>query len=184
MAHKRYNCIPLFLQPISSRSLPPTYSLVFHFFFRFAAAGLYYLAELVEEFTVIAKKVISYFILSTTLIYTLFIFFDGLPWSMVLCGLLAQCMHAFIMTGFPYVRFLSIPFIGAFTMLLVNHWLAFEYFAANYYAFSEVLPCRLESRIRVCCILGIRHSFHSNTCRCWLISHFACGSCRSLSSYR
>lgn len=101
------------------------------------AAGLYYLAELVEEYTVIAKKIISYLVLTTTLIYVLFLFMDRLPWSMVLCGLIAQAMHGLIMANFPYVQFLSVPFIGAFSMLLVNHWLAFEFFAQNYYTFSE-----------------------------------------------
>lgn len=104
----------------------------------FTAAGLYYLAELVEEYTVVAKKVITYLVLAATLIYVLFIFLDGLPWSMVICGLIAQFMHGLIMANFPYVKFLSVPFIGAFTMLLVNHWLAFQFFGQNYYAFSEV----------------------------------------------
>jgi len=104
-----------------------------------AAAGLYYLAELVEEYTVVAKKVITYLVLTTTLIYILFIFLDRLPWSMVICGLIAQLMHGLIMANFPYVKLLSVPFIGAFTMLLVNHWLAFQFFGQNYYAFSEVL---------------------------------------------
>lgn len=85
-----------------------------------------------------AKKIITYLVLITTLIYVLFIFVDRLPWSMVLCGLIAQGMHGLIMANFPYVKFLSVPFIGAFTMLLVNHWLAFDFFAQNYYAFSEV----------------------------------------------
>lgn len=103
-----------------------------------SAAGLYYIAELVEEYTVIAKKTISWLVLVVTSVYVLFIFFDDLPWSIVLCGLAAQATHGLIMANFPYVKFASIPFIGSVTLLLVNHYLAFDYFTQNYFNFSEV----------------------------------------------
>lgn len=57
---------------------------------------------------------------------------------MIICGLCAQGMHAIIMTNFPYVEFLSFPFVGAIIMLLLNHYLAFEFFTQNYFSFSEV----------------------------------------------
>lgn len=85
-----------------------------------------------------AKKVITLLIALTTSIYVLFIFFDRLPWSMVICGLAAQLAHGLIMSNFPYVQFVSIPFAGAVCMLVVNHWLAFSYFSQNWYQFSEV----------------------------------------------
>jgi len=103
------------------------------------AACLYYLAELVEEYTVAAKKVITVLILATTFIFVLFIFFDRLPWSMVICGLLAQLCHGLIMSSFPFVKFISLPFMGAVVMLVVNHWLAFSFFSTNWYQFSEIL---------------------------------------------
>ncbi|XP_052862749.1 protein TEX261 [Anopheles cruzii] len=103
------------------------------------AAGLYYLAELVEEYTVIAKKVISWMVLGTATLYVLFIFTESFPWSMVLCGLGAQLLHVFILTDFPYVRFLSPAFLGAVILLLVNHYLAFVYFQTQYHAFTEVM---------------------------------------------
>lgn len=104
----------------------------------FVAAGLYYVAELVEEYTVTAKKVITVEVLLVTIIYLMFMFTDNLPWSMVICGLIAQASHAVILTEFPYVRLLSIQFISAAVMLFVNHYLAFSFFTKNYYNFSEV----------------------------------------------
>lgn len=103
-----------------------------------AAAGLYYIAELVEEYTVLAKKTITCLLVTVTSIYILFVFLDDLPWSMVLCGLAAQGVHAILMTNFPYIKFQSFPFIGAVGLLLLNHYLAFEYFSQNYFSFSEV----------------------------------------------
>lgn len=96
------------------------------------------MAELVEEYTVIAKKTISWFIVIVTTIYIFFIFFDQLPWSMILCGLVAQAAHGLIMATFPYVKLASIPFVSAVSLLLVNHYLAFDYFTQKYFSFSEV----------------------------------------------
>lgn len=85
-----------------------------------------------------AKKIISGLIAFTTVIYILFVFFDRLPWSMVVCGLIAQAAHALIMSNFPFVQFLSLPFASAIVMLFINHYLAFSYFSNNWYQFSEV----------------------------------------------
>lgn len=104
----------------------------------FTAAGLYYVAELVEEYTVTAKKVITIIVLFVTTVYLLFMFLDNLPWSLVICGILAQALHAIILTDFPYVKFMSVQFIGAVLMLFVNHYLAFSFFTQYYYNFTEV----------------------------------------------
>lgn len=102
------------------------------------AAGLYYVAELVEEYTVAAKKVISVIVLFVTTVYMLFIFFDNLPWSIIICGLAAQALHALILTEFPYVKLMSVQFIGAVLLLLLNHYLAFLHFTQYYFNFTEV----------------------------------------------
>ncbi|GAB0097171.1 Protein TEX261 [Sergentomyia squamirostris] len=103
------------------------------------AAGLYYVAELVEEYTVMAKKIILGMILSTSVVYLLLAMFDNLPWMLIICGLLAQGIHALIMKHFPYVHFLSFSFLGSVILLLINNYLAFTYFATHYYMLSEVI---------------------------------------------
>ncbi|XP_055838875.1 protein TEX261 [Episyrphus balteatus] len=103
------------------------------------AAGLYYLAELVEEYSVFAKKFISSMIGATFLLYIAFIFFENLSWNMVFCGFGAQFFHFCIMKNFPNIRFLSFSFFGAVIFLILNHLLAFQYFTTNLYPFSEVL---------------------------------------------
>uniref|UniRef100_A0A182WF57 Protein TEX261 n=1 Tax=Anopheles minimus TaxID=112268 RepID=A0A182WF57_9DIPT len=103
------------------------------------AAGLYYLAELVEEYTVMAKKVISWMVGITATLYIIFIFTESFSWTMLLCGLGAQVLHGLILTDFPYVRFLSPAFISAVLLLVANHYFAFVYFQLQYHTFSEVL---------------------------------------------
>ncbi|XP_053964573.1 protein TEX261 [Anastrepha obliqua] len=103
------------------------------------AAGLYYIAELVEEYTQTARKLITFMISATVFVYIMFMFFDNLPWSMILCGFAAQVFHGIIMSSFPFIRFMSVPFIGAVVFLVINHFLAFQYFTSIYYPFVQVL---------------------------------------------
>lgn len=57
---------------------------------------------------------------------------------MVLCGVGAQVVHYIILKNFPYVYFLSPAFLLGVGFIVINHYLAFQYFAAHYYMFSEV----------------------------------------------
>lgn len=104
-----------------------------------SVAGLYYLAELVEEYSVIAKKCINVMIVLTTLFLTGFWVFEDLPFSLLIFGLVAQILHWVIIQTFPYVSFTSPSFILAIILVLVNHYLAFSFFGTTYHTFAEVL---------------------------------------------
>ncbi|XP_058463043.1 protein TEX261 [Malaya genurostris] len=103
------------------------------------AAGLYYLAELVEEYTVTAKKTITWMVIASVLLYVIFIFTEQFSWTMLLCGMGAQALHVAILKNFPYVKFLSLSFLGALILLLFNHYLAFIYFQQHHHPFVEVM---------------------------------------------
>ncbi|XP_067004783.1 protein TEX261 [Anabrus simplex] len=103
------------------------------------AAGLYYLAELVEEYTVTTKKIIWWMIVMTLFSYIGFLLFEDFPTSITMCGIVSQAAHLFILNTFPYVVITSPSFIIGIIMLVVNHYLAFQYFATVYYPFTEVM---------------------------------------------
>ncbi|KAI5746334.1 hypothetical protein M8J77_002469 [Diaphorina citri] len=103
------------------------------------AAGLYYLAELVEEYSVLAKKVIQWLIIITLLIYAGFFCFEDLPTILLICGVLAQVLHLIIIQNFPYVSLTSPAFIAAVVLIVVNHYYAMSYFQSNYHSFAEVM---------------------------------------------
>lgn len=105
----------------------------------FPAAALYYLAELVEEYTVVAKKVIYLMILATATVYVGLMLFDNLPWSLILPGLASQGLHAMILKRFPFVNVTSPAFILTVILVIINHFMAFRFFAQTYYPLSEVL---------------------------------------------
>uniref|UniRef100_A0A336MD40 Protein TEX261 n=1 Tax=Culicoides sonorensis TaxID=179676 RepID=A0A336MD40_CULSO len=103
------------------------------------AAGLYYLAELTEEYSSVAKKVIKYLTIFSCIVYLLLMIFEDLTWFMIIFGLAAQAMHFIILSEFPFVRFLSVPFLSAVTLWVLNHYLAFTFFHASYHPLSEML---------------------------------------------
>lgn len=103
------------------------------------AAGLYYLAELVEEYTVLSKKIILWMTFWTLGCYICFLLFEDLPLRMVVCGIVSQVAHLYILQTFPFVAVLSPAFISAIVLIFVNHYFAFQYFSSVYYSFSEVM---------------------------------------------
>ncbi|XP_053213110.1 protein TEX261-like [Panonychus citri] len=103
------------------------------------AAGLYYLTELVEEYTVIASKVIRVIIFITIAIYLCLIIFENLPLGLLLSGIISQLVHLCILKNFPFFTFTSVPFISGIILLFVNHYLAFTFFADGIYPLSQVL---------------------------------------------
>ncbi|XP_076034342.1 protein TEX261 [Oratosquilla oratoria] len=103
------------------------------------AAALYYLAELVEEYTTATARIIRYLIWTTIGLYLLLLIFESLPLSLVVCGLLTQLVHLSILRTFPFFFLTSLPFILGVVMFFVNHYLAFSHFASYYYPASEVL---------------------------------------------
>ncbi|XP_017786640.1 PREDICTED: protein TEX261 [Nicrophorus vespilloides] len=103
------------------------------------ASGLLYLAEVVEEYTVIAKQVITWANSITLIVFILLWAVEGFPNTLSICGILSQINHFLILQKFPYVSFLSPTFITAISFIVVNHYLAFQYFGTEFYSFSEVM---------------------------------------------
>ena len=74
----------------------------------------------------------------TLVFYIGFSLFEDFPTSLILCGIISQVAHLFILKTFPFVAIASPAFVVGIIMLIINHYLAFQYFAAVYYSFSEV----------------------------------------------
>jgi hypothetical protein len=103
------------------------------------AAGLYYLAELVEEYTVLTAKIIRWMIILSLATYVGLFLFESLPVSMVVCGIIAQVTHLALLARFPFFSISSPNFVAAMVMVLINHYLAFSFFGTNFYPFAEVM---------------------------------------------
>lgn len=103
------------------------------------AAGLYYLAELVEEYTVFTAKIIKYIIITIFIVHVGLALFEDLPIMMIVCGFLGCLTHFLLLQNFPYFVLTSPSFMASVVFLCINHYMAFSYFASVYYSFGEVL---------------------------------------------
>ncbi|XP_077622625.1 protein TEX261 [Crocuta crocuta] len=103
------------------------------------AAGLYYLAELIEEYTVATSRIIKYMIwFSTAVLIGLYVF-ERFPTFMIGVGLFTNLVYFGLLQTFPFIMLTSPNFILSCGLVVVNHYLAFQFFAEEYYPFSEVL---------------------------------------------
>ncbi|CAF1062483.1 unnamed protein product [Didymodactylos carnosus] len=104
------------------------------------AAGMYYVAELIEEYTSIAKRVIYYLLLIITILNILLMIFERqFTWTLMCIGLLSNILYFFILTSFPILQFLSPTFLSAMVLLILHHYFAFSFFNHTFYPFHEIL---------------------------------------------
>ncbi|XP_026051193.1 protein TEX261-like [Carassius auratus] len=103
------------------------------------AAGLYYLAELIEEYTVATSRIIKYMIMFSTAVLVGLYLFEGFPTLMIGVGLFTNLVYFGLLQTFPYIMLTSPNFILSCVLVVLNHYMAFQYFAEEYYPFSEVL---------------------------------------------
>lgn len=68
------------------------------------ASGLYYLSELVEEHTVIAKRLLTRLIYVIMTIMVLMLIVDGFPLWQTLLGMASHVVYLGNMRRFPFVR--------------------------------------------------------------------------------
>ncbi|CAI9555892.1 unnamed protein product [Staurois parvus] len=103
------------------------------------AAGLYYLAELIEEYTVATSRIIKYMIWFSTGTLIGLYFFEKFPGIMIGVGLFTNVVYFGLLQTFPFILLTSPNFILSCVLVVLNHYLAFQHFAEEYYPFSEVL---------------------------------------------
>ncbi|XP_062578148.1 protein TEX261-like [Saccostrea cucullata] len=103
------------------------------------AAGLFYLAEIVEEYTVLTAKIIKYMLIGTTVIFLGLLLFEDLPLYMIVLGLVGNIAYFFVLQTFPYFELMSPSFLFSIALVVVNHYFAFSYFSTVWHPFSDVL---------------------------------------------
>jgi hypothetical protein len=77
------------------------------------ASGLYYLSELVEEHTVIAKRLLAQLIYIVIGIQLVLWLVDGLPFLLTLLGVVSHVVYLGNMRRFPFVRLTDPLFLAS-----------------------------------------------------------------------
>ncbi|KAH8890424.1 DUF396-domain-containing protein [Thozetella sp. PMI_491] len=93
------------------------------------ASGLYYLSELVEEHTVIAKRLLTRLIYFIIVLQLLLCAVDRFPFFLTLLGIFSHVVYLGNMRRFPYVKLTDPLFLASCVLVLVNHYLWFKHFS-------------------------------------------------------
>ncbi|KAH6692696.1 transmembrane adaptor Erv26 [Plectosphaerella plurivora] len=94
------------------------------------ASGLYYLSELVEEHTVVAKRFLIKLIYGIIVVQALLWLVDGFPFTLTLMGVVSHVIYLGNMRRFPYVQLTDPLFLLSCLLVLVNHYFWFRHFSA------------------------------------------------------
>ncbi|KUI65783.1 Protein SVP26 [Cytospora mali] len=95
------------------------------------ASGLYYLSELVEEHTVISKRLLSRLIYGIIVLDLLLCFVDRFPFWLTLFGIVSHVVYLGNMRRFPYVTLTDPLFITSCVLVLINHLVWYRHFSAR-----------------------------------------------------
>lgn len=93
------------------------------------ASGLYYLSELVEEHTVLARRILTRLIYGIIGTQLLLIIFDRFPFFLSLFGIISHLVYASNLRRFPIVKLSDPLFIISCVLVGLNHWLWFRHFS-------------------------------------------------------
>ncbi|KAL2136202.1 hypothetical protein VTI74DRAFT_5080 [Chaetomium olivicolor] len=118
------------------------------------ASGLYYLSELVEEHTVIAKRFLTKLIYSIMLLQLLLCLVDRFPFLPTALGIFSHLIYLGNMRRFPFVKLTDPLFLASCVLVLVNHYVWFKHFShhqerayqnmASYYDAPDDVPSFTE----------------------------------------
>ncbi|KAI9729091.1 MAG: erv26 super protein [Chrysothrix sp. TS-e1954] len=94
------------------------------------ASGLYYLSELVEEHTVIAKTFLTRMIYVVIALLLLMWLVDGFPAWRCLLSVASHVVYLQNLRRFPIVKLTDPVFLASCTLVLLNHYIWFRHFSA------------------------------------------------------
>ncbi|KAL3699846.1 hypothetical protein R1sor_017868 [Riccia sorocarpa] len=92
------------------------------------ATGLYYIAEIVEEYTRLTRKVINYAIKVIIGLHLVLLVWDRLPVLCVALGVGAHVCYYRMLKTFPYISLTSVDFIASASLLVISNILWFRFF--------------------------------------------------------
>ncbi|KAK4200037.1 transmembrane adaptor Erv26 [Triangularia verruculosa] len=117
------------------------------------ASGLYYLSELVEEHTVIAKRFLSKLIYSIMGLQLLLCVVDRFPFFLTALGIFSHFIYLGNMRRFPFVKLTDPLFLASCALVLINHYVWFKHFShhqerayqnVSYYDHPDDIPTFTE----------------------------------------
>nr|APD25632.1 seven up [Nilaparvata lugens] len=95
------------------------------------ACGLYYLSELVEEHTVMAKRLLTRLIYTIVGVQIALWLVDGFPFWSTALGIVAHIVYLGNLRRFPFVKLSDPLFLLACVLVLADHFVWFSHFSSS-----------------------------------------------------
>jgi hypothetical protein len=94
------------------------------------ASGLYYLSELVEEHSVLARKTLSRMIYAVITFQILLTAIDRLPLTLSALSIASHILYHQNLRRFPWVKLTDPIFLASCVLVLINHYAWYRHFSA------------------------------------------------------
>ncbi|KAF2212822.1 hypothetical protein CERZMDRAFT_111848 [Cercospora zeae-maydis SCOH1-5] len=95
------------------------------------ASGLYYLSELVEEHTVLSKKLLYRLIYSIIATQILLAAVDSFPLTLSAFSIASHVIYSLNLRRFPVVKLTDPVFLASCVLVLTNHYFWFKHFSSK-----------------------------------------------------
>lgn len=92
------------------------------------ASGLYYISELVEEYSEPTKRFLTHSIYAVISIYCLLLIFDQFPFKLSIFSIVSCLIYLQNLRYFPFISLTSPIFITSCGLVILNHYLWFKHF--------------------------------------------------------
>jgi len=116
------------------------------------SSGLYFVAELAEEYPTRAGRVLKWS-LGVVMFLHVLLWLDGLPLYESFMGILCHCAYCSMLQAYPFVELVSVQSVLSALAFLVSHYVWFQYFLDNisdafhivgfFLVFVWLVPCGL-----------------------------------------
>jgi hypothetical protein len=134
------------------------------------ACGLYYAAELAEEYASATKRIIAYSVLAVVALHGLLLV-ESFPILVLAGGIACHAVYGWLLMDFPNVEVFSLKFLFALGALCADHYIWFQYLQSRpptiKSAFQTMVRTRKEvewewregtwGRVVLCLVWGPRH---------------------------
>ncbi|PRW56590.1 Transmembrane adaptor Erv26 [Chlorella sorokiniana] len=124
-------------QPVSLITVYLGFYLAIVFLSLSIACGLYYLAELCEEYVMTTKRLIGHTIRAELLLHLL-LFADKLPPAALGVGIVAHLSYLRLLKPFPYIQLTAGGTLVSIGLLLASTFLWIKHYMASYYTVEYI----------------------------------------------
>ncbi|XP_063676770.1 protein TEX261-like [Bolinopsis microptera] len=103
------------------------------------AAGLFYITEVIEDYTSISRSFFKWSNIAVVGAYLTMFLFEGTGTLNLILGILTFIMAWQVIEQFPNIEMVSPSFMGLIVCMILNHVTAYWFFKDRFLSFSQII---------------------------------------------